>query len=461
MRIVIVGLGQTGEELAKEFINAGHEIIVIDTDKELVEEFTNNYDAVGIIGSGASKEIQLKAKANNADVLIALSPMDEVNLMSCITAKILGTKYTIARVTAEEYVYDEAYLTKDLGIDLIINAEYEIASQITRIISNTSNVKTRMFANGKVDVVELKVKEDSVFKGLKVTKIKEKIKEDIIIAAILRNEKLIIPRGDAEIKVDDELYIIAKNNEMYKLLKTLKLIEKPIKSVFVVGTGKIGKYLFKNLSNLKLKTKVVENNKERCLETIEQFPEITVIHGNGADSDLLVEEGLKDYDCCVAITGEDEVNIVVTLFAWSQKIRKLVTKVISVNYSKMLNNVEINNTLSPHFVVFSSIHRFIRGITEKGSHEENIKSLHRFAKNTAEAIEFEATKEFVGIGKKLKELNLKKDIVVAFVIRNNKVIMPNGTTTIEIGDRVIIISAAEKNLSKLDEIVNQTFGDVR
>lgn len=453
MRIVIVGIGQTGQELAKEFIDAGHEIIVIDTDKELVEEFTNNYDAIGVIGSGASKEIQLKAKANNADVLIALSPMDEVNLMSCITAKVLGTKYTIARVTAEEYVYDETYLTKDLGIDLIINAEYEIASQITRILSNTSNVKTRMFANGKVDVVELKIKEDSIFKGLKINKVREKIKEDIIIAAILRNEKLIIPRGDAEIKADDELYIIAKNNEMYKLLKTLKLIEKPIKSVFVVGTGKIGKYLFKNLSTLKLKTKIVENNKERCLETSEQFPDFTVIHGNGADADLLVEEGIKDYDCCVAITGEDEVNLVVTLFAWSHKIRKLITKVVSVNYTKMLNNVDINNTLSPHFVVFSSIHRFIRGITERGAHEENIKSLYRFAKNTAEAIEFEVQKEFIGIGKKLKDINLKKDIVVAFVIRDNKVIIPNGTTTFEKGDRVIIISSAEKNLSKLDEII--------
>lgn len=453
MRIVIVGLGQTGQELAKEFINAGHEIIVIDTEKELVESFTNNYDAVGVVGSGASKEVQLKAKANNADVLIALSPTDEVNLMSCITAKLLGTKYTIARVTAEEYVYDEAYLTKDLGIDLIINAEYEIATQITRIIGNTSNVKTRVFANGKVDVVELKIKEDSFFLGLKVNKIKEKLKEDIIIAAILRNDKLIIPRGDAEIKLNDELYVIAKNNEMYKLLKTLKLIEKPIKSVFVVGSGKIGKYLFKNLSQMKIKTKVVDNNKEKCIETVEQFPEITVVHGNGVDSEMLIEEGIKDYDCCVAITGEDEVNIVVTLFAWSHKIRKLITKVISVNYSKMLNNVDIDNTLSPHFVVFSSIHRFIRGITEKGAREENIKSLYRFAKNTAEAIEFVAKKDFVEIGKALKDINLKKDIVVAFIIRNNKVIMPNGLTTIEVGDRVIIISSADKNLSKLEEIV--------
>lgn len=454
MRIVIVGLGQTGQELAKEFIDAGHEIIVIDTEKELVENFTNNYDAIGIVGSGASKEVQLKAKANNADVLIALSPTDEVNLMSCITAKLLGTKYTIARVTAEEYVYDEAYLTKDLGIDLIINAEYEIATQITRIIGNTSNVKTRMFANGKVDVVELKIKEDSLFLGLKVNKIKEKLKEDIIIAAILRNDKLIIPRGDAEIKLDDELYVIAKNNEMYKLLKTLKLIEKPIKSVFVVGSGKIGKYLFKNLTQMKVKTKVVDNDKEKCIETVEQFPEITVVHGNGVDSEMLIEEGIKDYDCCIAITGEDEVNIVVTLFAWSHKIRKLITKVISVNYSKMLNNVDIDNTLSPHFVVFSSIHRFIRGITEKGAREENIKSLYRFAKNTAEAIEFVAKKDFAEIGKALKDINLKKDIVVAFIIRNNKVIMPNGLTTIEVGDRVIIVSPADKNLSKLEEIIS-------
>ena len=454
MRIVIVGLGQTGQELAKEFIDAGHEIIVIDTEKELVENFTNNYDAIGVVGSGASKEVQLKAKANNADVLIALSPTDEVNLMSCITAKLLGTKYTIARVTAEEYVYDEAYLTKDLGIDLIINAEYEIATQITRIIGNTSNVKTRVFANGKVDVVELKIKEDSFFLGLKVNKIKEKLKEDIIIAAILRNDKLIIPRGDAEIKLNDELYVIAKNNEMYKLLKTLKLIEKPIKSVFVVGSGKIGKYLLKNLSQMKIKTKVVDNNKEKCIETVEQFPEITVVHGNGVDSETLIEEGIKDYDCCIAITGEDEVNIVVTLFAWSHKIRKLITKVISVNYSKMLNNVDIDNTLSPHFVVFSSIHRFIRGITEKGAREENIKSLYRFAKNTAEAIEFDVKKDFKELGKPLKDINLKTDIVVAFIIRNNKVIMPNGLTTIEAGDRVIVIAAADKNLSKLEEIIN-------
>lgn len=455
MRIVIVGLGQTGQELAKELIYAGHEIIVIDTNKNLIENFTNHYDAIGVVGSGASKEIQLKAKANNADVMIALSPTDEVNLMSCITAKLLGTKRTIARVTAAEYVYDEAYLTKNLGIDMIINPEYETAKQITRILRYSNNIKANAFANGKVDVVELKIKEDSPLLGLKLDKIKAKFKEELIIAAIIRGEKLIIPRGDAEIKLDDEVYIITKDNEMCKLLKSLKLIEKPIKSVFMIGCGKIGTYLLKNFSHMKLKTKVVEFDKERCIETAEAFPDVMVIHGNGVDSDMLIEEGLKEYDACVAITGEDEINIVVTLFAWSHKVRKLVTKVVSVSYSKMLNNVDIDNTLSPHLIVLSSIHRFIRGITGKGVHVENIKSLHRFAKNTAEAIEFEVKKDFAGIGQKLKEIKLKKDIVIAFIIRDNKVIMPNGETTFEENDRVIVIASAEKNIGNLMEIIEE------
>lgn len=455
MRIVVVGLGQTGQELAKELIDGGHEITVIDTNKEIVEDFTNHIDAIGIVGSGASKEVQLKAKTNIADVLIALSPTDEVNLMSCISAKLLGAKYTIARISATEYIKDEEYLTKNLGIDLIINAEYETATQIARIVGYPSNVRADAFANGKVDVIELKIKEDSILAGVKITKVKEVLKENLIIAAIIRNEKLIIPRGNAEIKVDDEVYLIAKNSEMYKLLKSLKLIEKPIKSIFMVGCGKIGTYLLKIFEQMKMKVKVVEFDREKCIETSNQFPDITVIHGNGIDSDMLIEEGIKEYDCCIAVTGEDEINLVVTLFAWSYKVRKLITKVVSVSYTKMLHNVEINNTLSPHLIVLSSIHRFIRGITEKGKREENIKSLYRFADNEAEAIEFEINKNFIGIGNKLKEIKLKKDIVVAFVIRNNKVIIPNGETTFEENDRVIVIASAEKNIGNLMEIIEE------
>ncbi len=455
MRIVIIGLGQTGQELAKELIVAGHEITVVDTNKDVVEEFTNKNDASGIVGNGASKEIQLKSKVNIADIVISLSPSDEVNLMSSITAKILGAKYTIARVSSEEYVKDEKYLVEDLKIDLVINGEHDTAKEIVRLIGYPATVKTGAFANGKVDVVELKIKENSPLAGINLTKVKEKFKLDIIIASIIRNDKLVIPRGNVEIQEDDEVYIIAKSSDMYQFLKLLHLIDKPIKSVFMVGCGKIGKYLLNTLLKMKLRIKVVEFDKGRCIELAQEFPDVTIIHGNGIDADMLLEENIKDYDACLSLTGEDETNLVVSLFAWSCKIRKIITKVISVNYTKMLDNVEIDNTLSPHLIVLSSIHRFIRGINNSENKVGKIKSLYRFAKSKAESIELEIKEDFNYIGKSLKEVQIKKEVVIAFIIRNHEVIIPNGNTTLEKDDRVIVVASADRNIGNITEIVEE------
>lgn len=455
MRIVIVGLGQTGKELAIELINAGHEIIVIDINKDIVEDFTNHYDAIGVVGNGASKETQLKAKTNNADVLVALSPSDEVNIMSCITAKIIGAKHTVVKVSNEEYKDDEVYLKKDLGIDLVVNAELDTAAEITRLIGYPATVKTGAFSNGKVDYVEIKVKENSPLIDVKLTKLKEKFKTDMIAASIIRNEKLIIPRGDIVIQKDDELQIIARNSEIYHFLKELGLIDKPIKSVFMVGCGKIGQYILKTFLRMKLKVKVVEFDNNRCIELAEKFPEATIIQGNGIDSDMLLEEKMQDYDAVISLTGEDETNLVVTLFAWSCKVRKLITKIISVSYTKMLHNVDIDNTLSPHLIVLSSIHRFIRGLGDKANNDGHIKSLYRFSKNMAEAIEFEITDDYKYIGKSLKEVKIKRDVVIAFIIRNHEIIIPKGETTIEKEDRVVIVAPAEKNISNIMQVIDE------
>lgn len=455
MRIVIIGLGQTGQELAKELVKANHELTVVDTNKDAVEEFTNKNDASGIVGNGASKEVQLKAKVNIADIVISLSPSDEVNLMSSITAKILGAKYTIARVSSEEYIEDEKYLVEDLKIDLVVNGEYDTAKEIVRLISYPATVKTGAFANGKVDVVELKIKEDSPLAGIKLTKIKEKFKIDIIVASIIRNDKLVIPRGNIEIQKNDEVYIIARSSDMYQFLKLLQLIDKPIKSVFMVGCGKLGKYLLNMFMKMKLKVKVVEFDNGRCIEIANEFPDVTIIHGNGVDADMLLEENIKDYDACLSLTGEDETNLVVSLFAWSCKIRKIITKVVSVNYTKMLANVEIDNTLSPHLIVLSSIHRFIRGINNSEEKGGKIKSLYRFSKNKAESIELEITEDFNHIGKSLKEVRIKKEVVIAFIIRKREVIIPNGDTTLEKGDRVIVVASADKNIGNITEIVEE------
>ena len=299
-------------------------------------------------------------------------------------------------------------------------------------------------------MAELKVKAESPLNNLKLTELRNKFNTNIIIASIMRKGKLIIPRGDVIIKQDDELWIIGKASDIYNFLNKLKLIEKPVKSVFIVGCGNIGRYLLKKLSKMKFKIKVIEFNKERCIELMNEFPNVEIAHGDGVDSDLLIEEGIKDYDCCISLTGADETNLVVTLFAWSCKIRKLITKITSLNYTKMLNGEEIDNTLSPHFSVLSAVHRFIRGISNNDDKDGTIKSLHRFAQNMAEAIEFEVTDSFENRGKTLKELPIKKDVVVAFVIRNGEVIMPNGNTSFEKNDRVIIVANANKNISSLE-----------
>ena len=275
----------------------------------------------------------------------------------------------------------------------------------------------------------------------------------MIVAGVIRNDKFIIPRGDFKFQLDDDLYVIAKSTDIHEFLYALNLIEKPVKNILMVGCGKIGKHLLANLSKMKVKIKVIEFDSERCLELAKEFPDVKIIHGNGIDSEMLIEEGLKDYDCVISLTGKDETNLVVTLFAWSYKVRKLITKIVSLSYTKMLNNVEIDNTISPYYIVLSSILRFIRGISEGGLNNDNVKSLYRFAQNNGEAIEFEVSDKFPHVGKSLKEIKINKSVVVAFIIRNNQVIMPKGDTTIEVNDRIIIIAPTSKNLGKLEEIL--------
>ena len=453
MRIVIIGIGQTGKELAKELIKAEHEVIVIDTNKFEIEEFTNHYDAVGIVGNGATKNIQEKAKMKNADVLISLTSSDEVNLMSSITGKLLGAKYTIARIKEEDYIADEKYLTESLGIDMIINLEHDTAKEITRLISYPTNINVGAFANGKVDVAQIKVKENSMLTNLKITDLKETFKADVLVAGIIRNDKFIIPRGDAVIQDGDELYVTSRSTDIYKFLETLNLIDKPVRRVLMVGCGQVGKYLLSNLKNMKMKIKVIEFDAKRCMELAEEFPDIKIIHGNGIDSEILIDEGIEDYDSCISLTGNDETNLVVTLFASSFKIRKLITKIVSLNYTKMLNNVEIDNTISPHLVALNSIHRFIRGINESGNNNDDVKSLYRFAQNNAEAIEFEARESFSFIGKSLKEIKVNKNVLIALIIRDQEVIIPKGDTTIEVNDRVMVIAPTSKNISDLEDIL--------
>lgn len=450
MKIIIVGLGQVGQELAKEMMQKNFDVTVIDVNKDLVDNFTNKYEVIGIVGSGASKEIQAKAKCELADIVIAVTDTDEINLMCCLTAKYLGAKYTIAKVKNLEYQNNDEFLKDKFQVDLVINSEHSTADEITRIVGYPSNIKIERFFESKINMAEITLREDSALVGLSINEIEEKHKNKINIGCIIRKDKVIIPNGDVKFEIGDIIYVLANTVRLHKFLKKIKLINKPVKSVLIVGSGNIGEKLISNLINMNVKVKIIEFNLKRCQELSEKFEEATVVFGEEVNSELLIEEGIKDFDCCISLTGNDESNLVISMFAWSCEVRKVITKISSIAYTSMLHNVKIDTTVSPYSIILSSVIKYIRSI--KDCMNNSIKTLYRFANNQVEAIEFVIDEDYDYCNKPFEELVLKPDVLVGFIVRGKDIIVPDKNTTFEKGDKVIIIAKANVGISKVGDI---------
>ena len=260
MKIIVIGIGQLGQELVKELIQKNHDVTVIDLNKQLIDKFTNKYEVNAIVGSGASKEVQTKAKCELADVVIALTDTDEINLMSCLTAKHLGAKYTIAKVKNLEYKNNDEFLRDKFQIDLVINSEHSTADEITKIAGYPSNIKIEHFLESKINMAEITLRENSPLIGMSVSQIEEKNRNKINIGCIIRKEKVIIPNDKSKFEIGDVIYVLAPTVRLHKFLKKIKLIDKPIKSVLIVGSGNIGEKLISNFINMNIKVKP-----QRCL----------------------------------------------------------------------------------------------------------------------------------------------------------------------------------------------------
>ena len=450
MKIIVIGLGQVGQEISKELIQKNHEVTVIDVNKELVDKFTNKYEAQGIVGSGVSKEIQTKAKASTTDVVIAVTDSDEINLMSCLTAKYLGANYTIAKVKNLEYQNNDEFLKDKFQIDLVINSEHSTADEITRIVGYPSKIKIERFFESKINMAEITLREESPLIGLTIQEIKDKHKEKVNIGAIVRKGKIIIPKNEEKLEIGDVIYVLANTVRLHKFLKKIKLIDKPVKSVLIVGSGNIGEKLISNLINMNIKVKVIEFNLKRCQELSEKFENATVVYGEEVNSELLTEEGINNYDCCISLTGNDESNLVISMFAWSCETRKIITKISSIAYTSMLHNVKIDTTVSPHSIIMSSVIKYIRSI--KDCMNNSIQTLYRFANNQADAIEFIIDDDYEYCNKPFAELKIKQDIKIGFVVRGKDTIIPNENTALMKDDKVIIMAKANMGIGQVGDI---------
>lgn len=351
MKIIVIGCGKIGKTIIEHVSKEGHSLVIVDNNREKVEELIERYDVMGVVGNGASLDIQEEAGVKSADLVIAVTPEDEINILASMVAKKLGASSTIARVRNPEYLRQTKLMQEELGLSMVVNPEQETADEIINMVNLPSLLKLEPFAKGKVNLVEILVEENNPLIGETLITMSKKIKTKVLICAIQRASHVIIPNGNFKIEQGDRLSITANASSLVTFLKELNLIKSPLKNIMIIGGGKISYYLAKELSNKKYHIKLIEMNKNRAEEMAEALPKVDVICGDGTDHDLLIEEGIEASDACIALTNVDEENIIVSMYATRLKIKKVIAKIKRNSFLTMVNDLGIASIVSPKDIV--------------------------------------------------------------------------------------------------------------
>ena len=449
MRIVIIGLGTSGKTILQNLASEGHNVTIIDEDKEKVESLIEKYDVTGVVGNGACMDILKEGGVKGADLAIVLTDSDELNIFTCLVAKKIGVKNTITRVRNPDYSEQIMQMQDELGISMIVNPEKDTASEIFNLINLPSIGQMEHFGDGRALLVEIVAEKGCSLIGQTLISIGRSLATKVLICAVQRNHEVIIPTGNFVVREGDRIHLTSDAKSIHDFLAEIKLVNTPLKRIMIVGGDKIGYYLSEELSRKKYKIKLIESNRETAEELAESLPKVTVIHGNGTHHDLLLEEGIEVMDAFVALTNTDEENMVISMFANKMKVRKTITQIKGDDLYGMLDELGINNIVSPKNIVADRIISYIRAISNKRG--SNVLTLYRLVNNQVEALEFLAKKKDKAYGKPLKELKFKKDCLVACIIRNDEVIIPNGNDSIQMGDKVIVVTT-HKNFDDLNDI---------
>lgn len=448
MKLVIVGAGKIGATLVEKLSKEEHDIVIVDKDAEVVEQIVNRYDVRGVCGGGADRMILEEAGVNTADFVIACTSRDELNILCCMLAKKLGAAHTIARVRDPEYFMEMEYMKEELDLDMWFNPELRTAKEIADILAFPSAINVETFAGGAAVMIELRIKENSPMIGKTVMEFVKEVQSKVLFSAILRDGKVYIPKGDFVMQEGDVLHITSSEEEITAFSKKIQMFRRRARSVFIIGGGKIAYYLAKELIARKVSVKIIEIDEDRCSELSEELPEATILCGDGTDHEVLDEEGLAKCNACVSLTGMDEENVIVSLYAASKKVAKVITKVDRPTIGQMVSHLGLDSVLSPRTVIANQILRFVR---EKADVKSRISQLYKIH-DKVEAIEFPVTKEFEYIGIPLKELNIKKNYIVNGIVRNKEFIIPTGDTSFQEGDEVLVVTT-EKNVNGLDSMI--------
>lgn len=450
MKIVVIGDGKVGSTIVEHTAKENHEVTIVDRNPKVVEQMVNQFDVMGICGNGASYETQKEANVDKADIVIAATSSDEVNILSCVVAKNLGAKATIARVRNYEYSTQIDLMRHNLGIEMIINPELEAATEIMNIINFPEALKVDMFGNGKIDLVELYVEDNSLLVGQTLSSLFSKYRVSLLVCAVQRGEEVFIPSGNFELDARDKIHVVASRQNIRLFLDKLGFVKRKIKDILIIGGGKVALYLASNLIKNKYNVKIIERNYDKCLELSDLLPKAAIIHGDGADQELLQEEGIKDIDAIVSLTGSDEENIIISMYAHKQNAHKVIAKINKASLVGLLETVGVASVISPKEVTSSRILGYVRATNNRRG--SNVEKLYKLINNKVEAVEFIAKSNSKLLNIPLKDLKLKSNILIAAIIRNDETIIPGGNTIIQSGDSVIVI-CKDYTLYELNDVM--------
>ena len=447
LRIIIVGCGKVGATLAEKLSQEGHDITLLDKNPTKLQMLANAYDVMGIVGNGASYNTQMEAGIEDSDLLIAVTDSDELNLLCCTVAKRVGNCAAIARVRTPDYSAESAYLQEKLGLALIINPELEAAREVARVLCLPTALEVNTFAHGQAELIKFKLPPENILIGQTIANLgKEGISQNILICAVERGGEVTIPDGDFRFAEGDFLSFVAARQDARVFLEKIGFATKQVHDTMIIGGGKAAYYLAKQLLNIGISVKIIETNTARCEELSTLLPKAIIINGDGTDEELLKEEGIEYADSFVPLTGIDEENILLTLYAREVSNAKVITKVNRINFKNVISHLDLGSVVYPRYITAEAIIAYVRA--KKASLNSNIETLYHMFDSRIEAIEFlvEEPSEITNVP--LMNLELKKNLLICCIYRKGRVIIPSGIDSIMVGDTVVVVTT----YSGFDEI---------
>lgn len=450
MRIIIMGCGNVGATLTEQLVQEGHDISVIDIDGKKVQSVVNRCDVLGVVGNGASYGVLMEAGIEDADLMIAVTQADEVNLLCCLIAKKAGDCQTIARVRNPIYGREIGFIKEELGLSMVINPEQTTAQDVAKVLKYPSAMQVDSFAKGKVELVQYRIPENSILEGKDLREVSAIFKGQVLVCMVERGEEAVVPGGDFVLEKKDVISVAIRAQNVNAFFKTLKMSTHRIRNAMIVGGGTTAYYIAKMLIPMGIQIKIIETNKKRCDELNELLPEALIIHGDGTEQGLLEEEGLPMADAFVAWTNIDEENIMLSLFAKKLSKAKTVTKIEKFNHAGILNALDLDTVIYPKYNTAEHIIQYVRAMSNTiGS---NVETLYRLMDNKVEALEFVVRETSPVVGIPFKDLQLKDNLLICAIIRNGQVITPGGQDQIQLHDSVIVVTT-HKGLDDIRDII--------